>query len=80
MKYVNKSSLKRGKFKLDSGKPYIKRRKFYLGSGKKQRGSFLLLVGLAAKLLLIASTALSIRKKKKKMKIKISKCLLVVIL
>ena len=26
MKYVNKSSLKRGKFKLDSGKPYIKRK------------------------------------------------------
>ena len=40
-----------------------------------------MLVGLAAKLLPIASTALSIRKKKeKKMKIKILKCLLVVIL
>ena len=52
MKYVNK--------------PYAKRGKFYLGSSKKQRGSFLPLVGLAAKLLPIASTVLSILGKDKK--------------
>ena len=52
MKYVNK--------------PYVKRGKFYLGSGKKQRGGFLPLVGLTAKLLPIASTVLSILGKGKK--------------
>ena len=52
MKYVNR--------------PYVKRGKFYLGNSKKQRGSFLLLAGLAAKLLPIASTALSILGKGKK--------------
>ena len=50
MKYVNK--------------PYVKRGKFYLGSGKKQRGGFLPLVGLTAKLLPIASTVLSILEKR----------------
>ena len=52
MKYVNK--------------PYLKRGKFYLGSGKKQRGGFLPLVGLAAKLLPVVSIALSILGKGKK--------------
>ena len=47
-------------------RPYVKRGKFYLGSGKKKRGGFLPLAGLAAKLLPIASTALSILGKSKK--------------
>ena len=47
-------------------RPYLKRGKFYLGSSKKKRGGFLPLAGLAAKLLPIASTALSILGKSKK--------------
>ena len=63
MKCVNKPYVKKGKFYLGigkPGKPYVKLGKFYLGSGKRQRNGFLPLVGLAAKLLRIASTALSI--------------------
>ena len=51
MKYVNK--------------PYVKKGKLYLGSGKKQR-RFIPLLGIAAKLLPVPSTALSLLGKGKK--------------
>ena len=52
MKYVNK--------------PYVKKGKLYLGSGKKQRRRFIPLLGIAAKLLPVLSTALSLLGKGKK--------------
>ena len=46
MKYVNK--------------PNVKREKFCAGNRKTQRGGFIQLLGLAAKLLPVASTALNL--------------------
>ena len=42
-----------------ANKPYVKRGKIYLGSRKKQRGGFIPLLGLVAKLVPVTSTALS---------------------